>query len=459
MDIERTKIILINPPASYIVEKHYEKTSIPRIALAYLVASLKKNNIPCEVIDAKFEGLTLKETLKRLKNVKFSMVGITAMTTEILDAAALADEIKKNSPSCKIVIGGAHATALPEEVLKEFYCFDIACFGEGEITIQQLASGEDLHNIEGISFRYDGQIIKNCQREFIKNLDKLPIPDWDVFPQAKQYPILSSRGCAFRCNFCMRVLGDRIRFRDPEAVFEEIKYVYTRFKPDFFDFYDETFGFYKNKTEQLLRSLIREGLNKKVQWRVQTRVDIIDPSLFALMKEAGCTWVGFGVESGNPDILDKTGKRINLLKAEKAVAMARKAGLKTGTFFILGHPYEDKKTIKDTIDFALKLDSTTLALGIMVPYPGTEIYEMAKKNQGGYRLIAKSWADYNKQEGGALELEYLSLKDLRRYQLMGYLKFYLLRFRLDKIRELLKSISLISLLKALVIRSFQFSKE
>ncbi|MBU2472444.1 B12-binding domain-containing radical SAM protein [Patescibacteria group bacterium] len=455
MNAKKTRIVLINPPASHIVEKHYQKASMPRIALAYLAASLKKNNISYEVIDAKFEGLTLKETLKRLKNIKFSMVGITAMTTEILDAAELATEIKKNSPSCKIVIGGAHATALPEDILKEFYCFDIACFGEGEITIQQLAFGKDLHKIEGISFRSDGQIIKNCQREFIKNLDELPIPDWDAFLPAKQYPILSSRGCAFRCNFCMRVLGNRIRFRDPEAVFEEMKYVYMRFKPDFFYFYDETFGFYKDKAEQLLCSLIREGLNKKVQWSVQTRVDIIDSSLFVLMKEAGCVWVGFGIESGNSDVLDKTGKRINLLKAEKAIAMARKAGLKTGTFFILGHPHENKKTIEDTIDFALKLDSTTLALGIMVPYPGTEIYEMAKKNQGGYKIIAKSWADYNKQEGGALELEYLSLKDLRRYQLIGYLKFYLLRFRLDKIRELFKSISLISLLKTLVVRFFQ----
>jgi radical SAM superfamily enzyme YgiQ (UPF0313 family) len=110
--------------------------------------------------------------------------------------------------------------------------------------------------------------------------------------------------------------------------------------------------------------------------------------------------------------------------------MAKKAGLKTDGYFILGHPNETKQTATDTINFAAKLNPTKVTIGIMTPYPGTEIFNMAMKGEGGYRLLSSDWSDYNKNIGNSLEMITLTRKDLEKLQMLGYIKFYLYNFRL-----------------------------
>lgn len=151
---------------------------------------------------------------------------------------------------------------------------------------------------------------------------------------------------------------------------------------------------------------------------------------------AGCIGLGFGVESGNQKILDSIGKNITLKEVLFAIKVAKEAGLQTNTFFILGHPGETKKTIRDTINFACKLNPYDVSFGMMIPYPGTKIYEMAKSGEGGYKGFHENWELYTKYYGKGLELDGLKRSTLERYQKQAYIEFYLIRtFRFKDMYE------------------------
>jgi len=148
------------------------------------------------------------------------------------------------------------------------------------------------------------------------------------------------------------------------------------------------------------------------------------------MKQAGCVGLCFGIESGNQDILNSICKDFTLEQATRAIKITKKAGLGSVAFFILGHPFETKKTIRDTINFACKLNPDGVCFGQMIPYPGTKIYEMAKKGQGGYRGFHENWELYTKYFGKGVELQTLNRSALNRYQKQAYIEFYMRNLRI-----------------------------
>ena len=434
------KVALVNPTLKESREKQYARMKEPHLGLAYLAASLEEKDITPVLIDAKFEGIGFGQVMGRLKSEQPDLIGLTAFTPEIEDAAHLAAEIKKELPHAPVVIGGAHVTALPEQALNEFPCFDFVVYGEGEITLHQLALAlegkQEMEEIKGLAFR-NGGVQVNPPRDFIDQLDELPLPAWHLLPRSDYYPMETSRGCPFHCSFCCRVTGDKIRLRSPQSVVEEMEVVYSRFKPRHFTFSDETFGVNHRHANELLDLMIEKGIPRKVTWNITTRVDVVNLELMLKMKEAGCTSVGFGIESGNQAILNSVGKGITLEKAERAVMLAKQAKLRTNSFFILGHPYETKQTIHETLDFAARLNTTRVNFGIMVPYPGTEIAGMVERGEGNYRLLSRKWSDYGKQVGNVLELTNISRAELERLQLWGYLKFHLHNFNPAKLARLI----------------------
>ncbi len=386
-----------------------------------------------QIIDGKFERIDLQDIKQRLSLWKPNVVGITAMTHEIQRAAQVADIVKEILPEAITVLGGAHATALPAQTLTEFPAFDVAVCGEGECTffdfVSTIGNVGGWEKVKGIAYRVVNGIQTNEPRDLINNLDELPSPAWELYPRSNAYPLITARGCPFRCNFCMRVLGNKLRKRSPENVINELKSVLNTYSPKFIHFVDETFTIDKRHANDLLELMLENGLHKKIKWDAQTRADVSDYNLLKKMRTAGCEWIGFGVESGNEQILEATGKGITLNQALNAVNAAKKAGIKTDGFFIFGHPFETTKTVWDTINFATKLNTTTVTFGTMVPYPGTQIYELAQKGEGGYRLLSQDWQDFNKNIGNSLELTTLSRKQMERAQILGYLKFYLFNLR------------------------------
>lgn len=432
------RVTLVNPPPEKRIEK-WDMISFPHLGLGYIAAYLKSKGYEIQIIDGKFERVNLEEIKRRLALWQPSIVGITAMTHEIQRAATVAEVVKEVLPESTTVIGGPHATAIPAQTLVEFPCFDVAVFGEGEYTFFELVdairSMKSWEDIKGIAYRRANGVRTNETREWIKKLDELPFPAWEFSPKSDAYPILMSRGCPFRCNFCMRVLGSKLRKRSPENVISELKSLSDIYSPKFVHFMDEMFTVSKRHANAIIDLILENNLHKKIRWDAQTRPDLVDYEFLQKIKAAGCEWIGFGVESGNEQILKATGKGIKLDQVIEAVNAARKAHIKTDAFFIFGHPYETPKTVRDTIDFATKLNTTRVTFATMVPYPGTRIYEMARRGEGGYRLISQNWGDFNKNIGNSLELETLSRKQMERLQILGYLRFYASNLRfIDGVR-------------------------
>ncbi len=440
------KITLINP---------YDKNTLSEMGeaahgLACIAAVLKAAGHILKVIDAKVSKMAPEAIAKETLDSSTQMVGITAMTPDILCAAKIAKMIKLYNQKIPIVIGGAHISALPIQTLKEFPEFDFGVIGEGEHTILELTqslelkdSREELVKIRGLVFRDgEGAVYLNPPRPWIENLDELPFPAWELFPTAptgqREFPVIATRGCPFRCNFCMRLMGNRLRKRSPGSVIKEILRNRTLSTTNFFWFSDETFGVDRDWLDTLLDLLIENKAQLKMKWSANSHVSLADRQIYLKMKEAGCIELFFGIESGNNSILANTGKGINLPKAERAVRIAKDVGLKVGTFFIIGHPNETKMTIIDTIRFAARLNSDRVAFGRMVPYPGTEIRRMAEAGKGGYNYLSRNWDDYIKYGKSPLGIKGLNPEVITLFQVGAYLYFYIKNLRL---KDLVKFLS------------------
>lgn len=426
------KTLLLNPPSEKVTEP-YDAPDYPHIGLGYIASYLRSKNCPITVIDARLENISTSETLEKITALKPDIIGLTAYTQGIVHVALLAQKIKDRHPCVHTVIGGIHATVLPLETMQEFPSFDFIIFGEGEITLYELVDALEgrgpIEGIKGLGFRKNGKIYINEQREWNSELDKLPFPAWDLFPQAELYPVISARGCPFRCIFCTRPYGSKIRERSPENLVAEIRELVTKHKAKNIVFWDETFGVNKKRAMKIADMLIKENMGSYVKWNMHSRVDTVDYEFLEKIKRAGCIHVGFGVESGNAKVLQMSKKGITLEQVQRAVAISKKLGLGTSSYFILGFPYETKKTAWDTINFARKLNTDSVSIAIMIPFPKTEIAEMVKRREGGYRQISYSWFDYNKQTGAVVELKGMNRRALVFFQIAGYLMYYICNLR------------------------------
>jgi radical SAM superfamily enzyme YgiQ (UPF0313 family) len=408
------------------------------LGLGYLAASMRARGLECDVIDAKLERLSSNAVLRRIAEGPYDIVGFTAMTHEIAEAGKLAGLIKIKKPTTTTVVGGVHATALPAETLRNFPSFDVLVHGEGEVTLADLVGairiGSGLDGIAGVAYRSGGTVVVNPSRPWADDLDALPFPDYSQFSPCRKYHVITARGCPYHCVFCMSPYGrTAVRVRSPENVIEELARIES-FHPRTVKFNDETFGINRLRAIRLLDLIREEGLHrtKKV---ASMRADHVDAELLTKMKEAGFCYVDYGVETGNRDVMKRIRKGLTLERVEEAVRLTKQAGMMVGANFIIGHPGETWETAMQTIDFAVRLNADVNAIGLMVPYPGTEVADMVKTGQGGYRLLSGEWADYNKQLGNALELTSLSRREMERLQLIGYLKVPLWNLRvLDFLR-------------------------
>jgi radical SAM superfamily enzyme YgiQ (UPF0313 family) len=436
------RVLLINTPAERATQ-HWDRPDFPPLGLGSVAGSLLAGGHDVAVLDAKLERLNLEAVLARIPLLHADVYGLTAMTHEIERVGRVAQALRNAHPDSLIAVGGCHATALPTETLLEFPAFDVAFRGEAEESVLEvlscIAKGESLSSVQGIAYRKNAEIHETAQSPWIQEVDAVPFPAWSLFPRTTKYPVMTTRGCPFRCLFCSRVLGNRVRYRSPENVISELELLAADYHPSEVVFCDETFTLNRGRVTTILELMIERGLSRKFTWVAQTRVNECDESLLRLMARAGCRKIDFGIESGNAQVLARIGKGISLDDARRAVRAAQRVGIEVETLFILGHPGETRDTAKDTIDFAAELNSDRLALGIMVPYPGTEVARMASAGEGGYKLLSKRWSDFDKYLGNALELDSLSRRDLERLQIWGYLKFYLWNRRYSDLARMVLS--------------------
>jgi len=428
----RLRVQLVNAPPARIVERMYDTPDFVRLSLATLAAVLREDGHEVACVDAKFERLDHDAVLARVEDFAPDVVGLTAFTNEIEPAHEVARRVKARRPGVTTVVGGVHVSAIPERTLRELGAFDLAVVGEGERTLAELcawiAAGvarADPSAIDGLAWRRGGDVVVNAPRAPIADQDTLPMPAWDLLPPAREYTVMTARGCPYRCPFCQNPNGRVVRKRSPELFLDEVEWLVETMAPERLFISDEIFTVDRARTDAILDGMIARGLAARVRWMAQTHVNFVDEALFARMKAAGCDLVGFGIETGDEHALASMGKGLldhrRILAAREA---ARRAGLAVEGYFILGQPNETKESARATIALATALDLDLPIFGIMVPYPGTEVARMAERGEGGYRIRSTDWNDYNKQIGDALEFEHLSRRDLEWLQVTGYLSVF-----------------------------------
>lgn len=429
--MEQKEIVLVNPA-------HREWANTLPLGLAYLAAVSKKAGYHVAAIDAQALSLDAATTAQLVCEYQPKLVGITATTPQIKEAWKISQNLKKSNPEIKVVLGGVHPTALPEESLIQ-EGVDFVVRGEGEQSFLELVETilhkKETPNLKGLSFRKGKDFIHLPPRERINDLNSLPFPSREIFDFPEKYfspythrkrfaTLITSRGCPGKCIFCNKnIFGSEFRSRSAENVISEIEYLYHHFAIQEFHIVDDCFTWDLQRLEEFCRILIKK--NMEVTWACSNgiRVDRGDFRIFKLMRQAGCYRVSFGVESGNNEVLKQIGKDIDLKKIKNAFQDARKAGLTTVAFFMLGNYSENQKTLQQTIKFAKHLNPDYAQFSLAVPYPGTVLFEIVKSKG---RFLTLDWDDYAISKNKVVfELPGISPEVLKKMYRRAYREFYL----------------------------------
>src|SRR3989344_3443543 len=337
--MSKIKVAIVNPSLTR-EEKlgksaKYTSAELPPLGLCYLAAALREKGYEVKIIDAPGQFLPIEETIKQVLEFKAEYVCLAATIISIFPAADFTNELARKS-NIKVILGGPHVTAVPEETMEKFPEFDIAIIGEAEITLPEvlkvLENKGDLKEVDGLIFKLDGKLIKNRPRKLIQNLDTLPLPAYDLIPNlAENYrpskltyhrlpstSIITSRGCPHQCTFCDRsVFGNQWRFHSAEYIMKVINWLHKDYGiVDFFFF------------------VVHFTLNKK---------------------------------------------GVTLDKMRYGVRITKEIGMEVKGLFMVGTPTETKETLDETMNFIKELKLDFVNVGAFTPIPGAEIYEDAKK--------------------------------------------------------------------------------
>jgi len=385
------RILLINPP--------YPMSECPTIpiGLGYVAAVLEKNRHEVRILDYLVSRYSEESLARCMAEFKPQAVGVTSVTMTYPASSKMLNACKEIDPDIVTVIGGPHVTFCVEETLREAPWIDILVRGEGEYTMLDIANGKKLSEIQGIAFREDGKTVITEDRPWIENLDELPLPARHLFPVSKyrafsgRCSLISARGCPFNCIFCVghRMVGRKPRLRSPKAVVDEIQSMMDLgFGAVVFD--DDLLTMNHKHLNEVCNEIINRNL--QVPWGAFSRVDTINREILTKMKQAGCTGLLFGMESGNQEILDRARKKITLEKAREAVALTKEVGLGCLCSFIAGLPGETPQTLMQTYKFAKEF-GVPWGFHVVAPFPGTELREKAAEYE--ITILTNDWAKYD----------------------------------------------------------------
>ncbi|MBN2121076.1 MAG: radical SAM protein [Candidatus Omnitrophica bacterium] len=392
-DVRGIDVLLTQPGHIQDEKVPYLGRELP-LGLAYLASYLESQGLSAEIFDMNIYEGSFELLKKILKETKPLVVGVSAFTVDIIRAGDIARAVKEFDKNITTVIGGIHATALPEQTMLEFEYFDYLIYGRGELSlaslVKNLKSGKNPRVLEGLVYRSDGNVIKNPPQRNILPLDELPYPARSRLNLKKYAPhiqkcftlpntgLISSLGCPYRCVYCsIHIVHPDIYSRNPENVVKELKYCVDNFGISDFRFFDDCLTLNRARMVKLCELIIKEGL--KIHWNGVSRVDRVDYQLLKLMKKAGCHQLGYGIEVGSERGLKIINKKTTLKQAQDAIYFTKKAGLETSASFIFGFPGETIGDMRKTIDFAKKLSPDIALFYIVKAYPATALYENLKK--------------------------------------------------------------------------------
>jgi len=442
LDMDGTSISLVTPPLP--PSQLYQEWDLsgvdsisPPLGILFLAGMVRKHGGRAAIHDAFPRRLSQEETVQEVMAADPDVIGISCMTPSFTEAKKLIKAFKRAVPEKPVVLGGPHITALPERTLLEVPELDVGVLREGEVTIvelmEALGSGRDLGQVKGLILRRDGRPVFTQERDFIKNLDYLPYPAWDLLPSltdpyrvsiigskgGRSTSLLTSRGCPGQCTFCdVGGVGRKIRGFSAEYVLGMIAHLVQNYGINDFLIYDDSFVTMRKRLRRLCQEIIDRDL--RLHWSCCARVDSVTPEILGLMKKAGCWQIEYGIESGSQKMLDFMQKHITLEQIENAVKWSKDAGIETRGNFIFGFLGETRQTLQETIDFALRLDLDYFQQTFLTPYPGSAIYDLAEQ----YGEFDK---DFERMNNLALNFipKDLTKEELEEFSAKAFRKFYL----------------------------------
>ena len=422
-DIKDIRIALISPRA--VASKKMIRRVQPPLGLCCIAAGLRENGFKNLLIyDTLIEdyedvrklenneemityGASDQKILEKLKEFKPHVVGVSSLfSSQVSQAYAVARTVKKYDKNIAVVFGGIHASDKPEEVLNDEKCVDYVMRGEGDYTwsifLESLFVKKNLDKTPGLVQRDNQKFIKNPMAPLIHDMDALPIPAWDLVPMEKYFEIamyhnpyvksgrvgciMTSRGCPDKCYFCSSTVffGHKFRQMSPERVGEMVDYLVNKFKIKELQIEDDNFAVNSVRVVKICERIKHHKLRVTMPNAMRADTPLNREKrgeMFKSMKEAGWDQIGLGVECGDPEFLNNViGKRLNLEEVIATCDLAHKAGLLVHTNFMIGFPYETKKTRDRTIDFAMKLDSDSYSVSLPTPLPGTKMWDIVEKD-------------------------------------------------------------------------------
>lgn len=414
----------------------------PPLGLGYLAAFLEKEGHQVALFDGTLHNASIVDFIKAVDDFNPDLIGLSVLSRGHALAKTIIKTIKKKFKKIPLVIGGTQVTAASRLVLKDLMA-DFAIVGEGEVTLLELAKvlerkKKNFAQISGLAYKTPaGRIRVTKPRELIADLDSLPFPAWHLMPPQKYRiapilepaqaqpiaPVLTSRGCPYNCSFCASNVTwkRRIRFRSPENVLEEIKMLKNEFGVGEIHFSDDNFTMDPKRAEKICDLMIKERIGLPWQCPNGVRIDRLTLPLLRKMKKAGCYALGLGIESGNQKILDQVNKNLDLKIVPRVLNNLRKADIESYGFFILGLPGETKKTIQETINFALKNPFDRAWFNIFAPYPGSPAFDEWIKNRDFNKI------DWEKHDCSTAIMagKDLALEEIEKLQKQALKKFYL----------------------------------
>lgn len=458
------KILFIVPPSSLMpVERPHV---VAPLGVGYLAAVLERSGHEVRVLDTlalgwrsylkrwKNEeiksdelihfGLTWDEIKSHVEEERPDMVGISnSYSCQAHNAHNVAEIVKSVDKKTKVVFGGAHPTAFPEDVLKDRNV-DYVVVGEGEATTDELAysleNKKNVNMIKGIAFRVGKKIKINPRRELIEDIDSLPFPARHLLPMNEYFEsssgrgrwspstsVITSRGCPFNCIYCSihGIWGHKWRARTPKNVVDEIEHLVEKYGIRELHFEDDNLTLNKERIIEICDEIIKRGLNKKLRWTTPNSVMVatLDWNVLNKIKESGCYALSFGIESGSQHILKNViRKNLSFGHLRNVIKMCKKLKIETFGSFIVGLPGESEETFKQTVDLAKSLDLDQASFLAATPFPGTELYDLCKSR--GYIPENLEWSDLRTIGSAVITTENFTRDDVLRWQKKGYREFY-----------------------------------
>ncbi|MFB0526580.1 MAG: radical SAM protein [bacterium] len=439
------RILFIYPPWSQIYGRYEPALRahgfVPPLGLCALAAFMKVHGYKAKIIDMAAERRSIGDIIQEISQYSPDVIGISA-TSPVFQMAKLTASKIKEKFDIPVAIGGVHVTVVPEEVMQEGKSFDYGIIGEGEITllelVETLARGDSVNGVKGLIYRDGENVLRTEPRPYIQDLDSLPIPDRTLLnldrytfsiPKkgvGKITIMMTNRGCPFQCVFCSArtMWGTRVRWRSVEKVLEEIEHIVNELHIRYINFADDTLTLKRDRMIEICNVILER--NVQFDWEGMTRANTVDEELLKLMKKAGLVRLSFGIESGDSEILKKIKKGVTLEEVKRAYKIAHKLGIETRGSVMLGHPYETKRTAMKTLWFIRNLkECMQVYINITTPFPGTELYEMVLKGEGGTRLLTKDLSQYRRYDNAVMEVNDLTKEDLTKLQRLGFIMFFL----------------------------------